>query len=54
MLNKLSMLLATAAVVLGAGAANGAPYDQNQQGYDRNNNRPTAASDQNQSVYGNG
>jgi surface antigen len=31
MLNKMSMLLATAAILLGAGAANADPYDRNQQ-----------------------
>jgi surface antigen len=51
MLNKMSMLLATAAVVFGAGVANADPYDQNQQ---RNDQAPYAANDQNQPAYGNG
>ena len=51
MLNKMSMLLATAAVVLGAGAANAQSYDHNQQ---RNDQAPYAANDQNQPVFGNG
>jgi len=32
MLNRMSMLLATAAILFGAGAANAGPYDHNQQG----------------------
>jgi surface antigen len=48
----MSMLLATAAIVFGAGAANADPYDQNNQNSDRN--RPAASEDQNQVTYGNG
>jgi surface antigen len=50
MLNKMSMLLATAAIVLGAGAASADPYDHNQQ----NNDQQRSVSDQNQPTYGNG
>jgi surface antigen len=46
MLNKMSMLLATAMVVFGASAANADPYDHNQP-----NNGPN---DQNQPNYGSG
>ena len=54
MLSKMSMLLATAAIVFGAGAANADPYDQNRPGYGPNNSSPYASSDQSQPVYGNG
>ena len=51
MLNKMSMLLATAAVVLGGGAANAGPYDQSN---GPNSSVPQATSDQAQPAYGNG
>jgi surface antigen len=51
MLNKMSMLLATAAVVLGVGAANAGPYDQSN---GPNSSVPQATSDQAQPAYGNG
>lgn len=49
MLNKMSMLLATAAVVFCAGAACADPYDHSPMSDDQR-----ARSDQNQPVYGNG
>jgi surface antigen len=54
MLNKMSMLLATAAVVLGAGAANADPYDHNSQNNDQYNANPAVSSDQNQATFTNG
>ncbi len=54
MLNKMSMLLATAAVVLGAGAAFADPYDDNQQNNGQYRSGPMAGDDQNQPTYGNG
>ena len=44
MLNKMSMLLATAAIILGAGAANADPYDYNQ----------APGNDQSRATYTNG
>jgi surface antigen len=52
MLNKLSLLLASTAIVLGAGAAYADPYDHNQQDNGQYNTAPD--SNQNQAVYGNG
>ncbi len=55
MLNRMSILLATAAIVLGAGAATADPYDHNQQNNDSQyNSGPNTAGDQNQPTYGNG
>ena len=54
MFNRMSMLLATAAVVFGAGVANADPYDQNRLGDGQNNSGPYANSDQSQPAYGNG
>jgi surface antigen len=51
MLNKMSMLLATAAVMLGAGAANADPYDQSN---GPNSSAPQVTGDQAQPAYGNG
>ncbi len=54
MLNRMSLLLATAAIVIGAGAANADPYDHNQQDNGRYNSGPNDRNDQNQPTYGNG
>ena len=51
MLNRMSTLLATAAIMLGAGAANAQPYDRDQS---NNGQFGPAVSDQNQPTYGNG
>lgn len=54
MLNKTSLLLASALVAIGAGAANADPYDQGRHDNDRNGSNPYAASDQDHTYYGNG
>lgn len=63
MLNRMNLLLATAAIVVGAGAANADPYDHNQQSNGQYNpgpndhgdrSGPNERGDQNQPNYGNG
>jgi len=54
MMNRISILLATTAIVLSAGAASADPYDHNQQNNDQYRSAPQAASDQAQPAYGNG
>jgi surface antigen len=54
MLKKMSMLLATAAIVIGAGAANAQPYDRNQPNDGRYYSGQYERNDQYQPSYGNG
>jgi surface antigen len=54
MLNRMSLLLASAAILFGAGAANADPYDHNQQNNGQYNSGSSERGDQSQPTYGNG
>jgi len=54
MLNRMSILLATVAIVFSAGAANADPYDHNQPNNGQQNAGPNDRGDPNQPNYGNG
>ena len=54
MLKKMSLLLATTAIVLGVGAACADPYDHNRQNNGQYDSNQNANGDQNQPTYGNG